>query len=64
MYSPHSFVSLASPKILPLTSSSNVTTRPIKQAYWHSLLHLFGKIQIKFGFSLTYSYLCREIQEL
>ena len=28
--------------VLPLTSSSNVTTRPIKQAYWFSLLHLFG----------------------
>ena len=38
-----------SPKILLLTLSSNVTTRPIKQVCWLSLFHLFGnEIKKKF----------------
>jgi hypothetical protein len=40
-------------KVLALTSSSNVTTRPIKQVYWFSLFHLFGnekKVLFSFAF--------------
>ena len=49
-------LSLASPKILSLTTFSSVTTRPNMQAWWLSLLHRFGKTKknkIFFGFSLT-----------
>ena len=59
LFCAHLFATLAPPKLLSLTSSSNVTTRPIKRVYWHSLLHLFGNETKKLWFllciSLTYS---------
>ena len=45
---------LASPNLLPLTLSSNVTTQPIKLVYWRSLFHLFGKTQIHLVFRSTF----------
>ena len=48
---------MALPKLLSLTSSSNVTTRPIKQVYWHSLLHLFGNEKEKLLFFLHFAHL-------
>ena len=48
-----------SKKVLSLTSSSNVATRPFKQVRWPSLLHLFGNKNKIFRFYFVFRSLIR-----